>query len=383
MSDDRETDYFADGVVEDIITALGRVKWFFVIARNSSFTYKGRAVDIRQVGRELGVRYVLEGSIRKAGGKLRINGQLLEASTGHQVWGDRFEGTLDEVFELQDRVTESVVGAIEPSLREAESKRSRAKPPGNLDAYDLYLQALPHFHGLTHAGTREAIRLLGKAVELDPTYSLAQALLARCHNHMLIQTWGGEDHRGEAVRLAQSALANGADDPTTLHLCAVVLGSAGLTDIAKEAVERSIAINPNSAQAFGASGWVRVYRCEPQAALDCFQRAIRLSPLDPLSFSHWAGIAWAHFQRESYDDALEWARKCARANPNWLPGLRMLVASLAMLGREAEAAEVVTKTPSVSLTKTFVASVHRTFANQEEYPARYLGALRRAGVPER
>src|SRR5450759_3613134 len=214
MSGDPEQEYFADGIVEDIITALSRVKWFFVIARNSSFTYKGRAVDVRQVGRELGVRYVLEGSIRKSGNRVRITGQLIEAATGNHVWADRFEGSLEDVFELQDKITETVVGAIEPSLTLAEIRRSSFKPTTSLDAYDLYLRALSHHYAQTRESVDEALRLLDKAIALDPDYAFAKAFAAFIYALQHTQSWTTPDDISKGSRLAHEALVSSRDEPT-------------------------------------------------------------------------------------------------------------------------------------------------------------------------
>jgi len=203
MSGDAEQDYFADGMVEEIITALSRIRWLFVIARNSAFTYKGRAVDVRQVGRELGVRYVLEGSVRRAGGRVRITGQLVEAETGHHVWADRFDGELADVFGLQDRVTEAVTGAVEPNLRAAEVERAGRKPTGSLDAYDLYLRALPHLYAWDRAGSDAALDLLRRAMALDPAFALEKALAAHCLQHRQWQGWGAPGEREEALALAR------------------------------------------------------------------------------------------------------------------------------------------------------------------------------------
>jgi adenylate cyclase len=206
MSGDPEQEYFADGMVEEIITALSRVRSFFVIARNSSFTYKGKPVDVKQIGRELGVRYVLEGSVRKASGRVRITCQLIEANANHHVWADRFEGTLEDIFDLQDRVTERVVGAIEPSLRLAEIERAKSKPTENLAAYDLYLRSLPHVYAMTKEGNDEALKMLYRAMAVEPDYSLAKAMAALCYVYRSNQLWGAEDERAEGIRLAREAL---------------------------------------------------------------------------------------------------------------------------------------------------------------------------------
>ena len=282
MSGDPGQEYFADGVVEDIITALSRVRWFFVIARNSSFTYKGRSVDIRQVGRELGVRYVLEGSIRKAGNRVRITGQLIEAASGRHVWADKFDGELVDIFDLQDRLTESVVGAIEPSLRRAEIERASAKPTDELDAYDLYLQALAQHYALTKPASDQALRLLGRALELDRNYSAAKALAAGIYNIRVAQNWADQTEIERGIQLAREAWADHRDDPTTLSRAGAALGYLARDfEAALAAIDRALILNPNSANACGNSGLIRMWVSDWRTSIDHFQKAIRLSPLDP------------------------------------------------------------------------------------------------------
>ena len=239
---DPEQEYFVDGMVEDIITGLSRIKWLIVIARNSSFTYKGKAVDVRQVGRELGVRYVLEGGVRKAGSRLRITAQLIEAETGAHLWADRFDGALENVFDLQDRITDSVVGIIEPSLRKSEIERSRRKRPENLDAYDLYLRALPHVTLMTAEGAGIGARLLDDALTLDPNYAAAHALLAWCHEILFVHAGHDESARAAAVRHARIAIASGTDDAAALALAAHIIAFLGKDrDAAIAAIGRDVA----------------------------------------------------------------------------------------------------------------------------------------------
>jgi TolB-like protein/class 3 adenylate cyclase len=227
MSGDPEQEYFADGMVEDITTALSRFTTLFVIARNSSFTYKGRAVDIKQVGRELGVRYVLEGSVRKAAGRLRITGQLIEASSGAHLWAEKFDGALEDVFELQDAVTERVVGAIETSVNQAEINRSRAKPTGNLDAYDYYLRALQQYTLYTRAGSDAAIENAQKAISLDPDYALAKALLSSTYMSRRIRGWGATGEPAKALAVAREAIAQDSNNPSVLRWAGLTLGFWG------------------------------------------------------------------------------------------------------------------------------------------------------------
>src|SRR6478672_1676343 len=247
LSGDAEQDYFADGVVEDIITALSRIRWLFVIARNSSFTYKGKAVDIRQVGRELGVRYVLEGSVRKAGNKVRITGQLIEAVSARHVWAEKFDGDLADIFDLQDRITESIVGAIEPSLLSAEIARAEHKPTANLDAYDLYLRAWALYGSMNRSTIRNAIELLVAAIALDPTYAQAKALAAICHGDLVQQRWDDPGDFSASDRLAKEALAVARDDPIALAFASQIVAYISKDyETALAAADQALAICPNS-----------------------------------------------------------------------------------------------------------------------------------------
>ena len=266
MSGDPEQEYFADGMVEDIITGLSRFKSLFVIARNSSFTYKGRAVDIKQVGRELGVRYVLEGSVRKVGGKVRITGQLIDSDTGAHLWADRFDGSLEDVFELQDQVTTSVVTAIAPKITQAEIDRARRKPAGSLDAYDLYLRALALSHQFTPESLGEAVAVLQKSIGIDPSFAPAAALSLFCFSWWHSEARGQRPQTDEAVRLARRMMANTTDDPDVLWMVGWCLAYlAGETAAGTNLIERGLALNPNSAQAWLASGYVNCFACRNDA----------------------------------------------------------------------------------------------------------------------
>jgi adenylate cyclase len=383
MSGDPEQEYFADGMVEDIITALSRVRWFFVIARNSSFTYKGKAVDIRQVGRELGVRYVLEGSIRKAGNRVRISGQLVEAATGRHVWADRFDGDLADIFDLQDQITEAVVGAIEPSLRAAEVERARSKPTDNLDAYDLYLRALPHFYGMSKDGFTEALALCDRARVLDPSFALAKALASFARAVRLSYDTGDPGEHELAVQLAREVVRSGTDDPEALRRAAHVLG---YIDRAYEeslgAITRSLELNQNSAGSHGSAGWIRLYVDEPLLAEDHFRRALRLSPVDPEKVHSTSGLAVSFAMRGQRDLALEYARRSVREMPQYPTGNKALIHALVMSGLEEEARAAARRFLGVS--PTFTLTHQRTvtpFRNQA-FCAEYLDALKRAGIPE-
>jgi TolB-like protein len=336
LSADPDQEYFADGVVEDITMALSRFHWLFVIARNSSFTYKGRPVDVKQVGRELGVRYVLEGSVRKAGNRIRIAGQLIDAETGAHLWADRFDGALEDMFDLQDHVTSSVVGAIAPKLLYAEMKRAKHKPTENLDAYDYYLRGLASARRWTKDANSETLQLFRKAIELDPSLACAYGMAAWCYTQRKGRGWM-TDHvqeSAEATRLARKAARLGADDPVALCMGGYALAFiAHKFDDAMAFVDRGLAVNPNLAQAWALSAWVRVWRGEPDLALDHVAHAMRLSPLDPSMPTMHGAMAYAHFLASRYDMASLCAEKAMRDNPAFLLGFCISAASNALAGR--------------------------------------------------
>lgn len=381
MSGDPEQEYFADGMVEDIITALSRVKLFFVIARNSSFTYKGKHVDIRQVGRELGVRYVLEGSIRKSGSRVRITGQLIEAETGNHVWADRFEGSLEDVFELQDKITETVVAAIEPSLERAEIRRATLKPTSNLDAYDLYLRALSLVNARTRENTDEALRLLDEAIVLDPDYAFAKAFAAQVIHLRINQWWATSEDIAKGSRLAQEALNSSRDEPTTIAFAAHAL--AWLTrdyDTALAAMDRAVHLNPNSAHILTRSGWLRIWVSDADGAIDEFLRLIRLSPKDPWIGAAFNGLAHAFLFKNELDKALEYARRSTHEMSQWVSAWMILVAVSIKVGNEQEAEEaarrMMTLSPNFSITKRW-----NPFRDKRPFDLISDG-LRKAGIPE-
>lgn len=335
-SGDPEQDYFADGMVEDIITALSRIRWLFVIARNSSFTYKGRAVDVKQVGRELGVRYVLEGSVRKAGSRVRITGQLVDAASGAHLWADRFDGTLDDVFALQDQVAASVVGAIAPTLESAEIERAKRKPTESLDAYDYYLRGMAAFRPGTREATENALPFFTRAIELDPEYASACAMAAWCYFWRKVNGWTADRPQdiAEGARLARLAVDLGKDDAVALarggHAIAHL---AGDLDGGVAHIDRALILNPNLAAAWFLSGFVRVWRGEADDAIERFTRALRLSPLDPEAFRMQAGIAMAHLLAKRFDAASSWAEKAFRDLPSFLMVVAVIAASHALAGR--------------------------------------------------
>lgn len=351
MSGDPEQEYFADGIVEEITTALSRFKTLFVIARNSSFTYRGRTVDVKQVGRELGVRYVLGGSVRRAASRVRITGELVDTASGTQLWADRFEGGLDDIFDLQDKVTESVVGAIAPELQQAEIDRARRKLTENLEAYDLFLQGMARevsnlAGGLeqpTSEGTSEALRLFYGVIKLDPVFASAYGMAALCYAQRKAFGWVTDREReiSEAERLARKAIQLGKVDAVALATGGYVLAfvvhdlEAGIA-----AIERALILNPNLAEAWLFLGWAKVWQGQPDVAIERLERAMRLSPLGRGIAGMQAAVATAHFFAGRYEDASVWAEKLLREYPTSHPGLRIAAASNAAAGRNLEALNV-------------------------------------------
>jgi len=338
MSGDPEQEYFADGMVEEIITALSRIRWLFVIARNSTFTYKGQAIDVKRVGRELGVRYVLEGSVRKAVGRVRITAQLIDALTGAHLWADRFDGSVEDIFDLQDKVAVSVAGVIEPTLRQAEVERARRKRPDNLGAYDLVLRALPHAYAAMPEEARIAVPLLERALALEPDYGLAHGYLSLCYE--IVFARGGHDPEvaAAAVRHAHAAIAHGRDDATALALGGFTIALVEHDrPAAIEAFETALALSPSCSIAciFGsvAMGWSG----EAERALEWGERALRLSPFDRMNYLAHHALTLGHFMNRSYEEAAIAARRAAQGNPGFSIMHMLLAASLAAQGRVAEA----------------------------------------------
>jgi TolB-like protein/class 3 adenylate cyclase len=382
MSGDPEQEYFADGMVEDIITALSRFKSLFVIARNSSFTYKGKAVDIKQVGRELGVRYVLEGSVRKAGNRVRITGQLIEAATGRHLWADKFDGALEDVFGLQDQITTSVVGLIAPTLEQAEIERAKQKPTDRLDSYDFYLRGMALANRLR--SLPEARGFFSKAYEQDPEYGAAYAMAA--WTLMIQQSISGvplsAEMRAEGIRLAHRASVVGSDDAFTLARSGHVLTYLGHEyDRGASMVEQAVALNPNLAMAWHARGWVCLMGGDGERSVESFDRMIRLSPLDPLRIGAWNGAAFALFLLHRYDEGREVAMKAIQFVAN-AHTLGALIVNCVGAGRTTEAQEAVAQL--VKLQPGFRAShVGEAFpVRSADERDRMAAALREAGLPD-
>jgi adenylate cyclase len=343
MSGDVEQEYFADGMVEDIITALSRSKSLFVIARNSSFTYKGKAIDIKQVGRELGVRYVLEGSVRKVGNRVRITGQLIDAATGAHLWADRFDSQLEDIFDLQDRVSVSVLGAIVPHLERAEMERAQRKPTESLQAYDYYLRALSSTHRYTREANLEALNLAHTAAKLDPEFALAYALGALCINQKKAFAWIADADREvqEARRLARRAVELDKDDPMVLAMAGQTVSFVvGEVEAGAALLARAIGLDPNLAPARYWYGFTLTSLGEVDLAIDQFNAALRLSPLEPRIFLAHSGMAYAHFLADRYEEGSLCAKIAAQQQPNYILAHRAAMACHAMAGRVEEARQV-------------------------------------------
>ena len=376
MSGDPEQEYFADGMVEEIITALSRIRWLFVIARNSSFTYKGRAVDMKLVSRELGVRYVLEGSVRKAGGRVRITAQLIDALNGAHLWADRFDGPLEDVFELQDKVALSVAGVIEPTLRPAETRRTAAHPTADFTAYDLYLRALPIFYTLTKEGVLQALALLEQAIARDPNYGPALAWAAMCHLWRYFDDWSDEPEaaRRDGIRLAQRALEAAGDDASVVANAALVLAQFGEDIGAMIAlVERSLALDPSSARGWYISGLLRLWAGQPDLAIAHVESSLRLSPRERLG-AHQSVIGTAHVFKGQFDAAVAELLVAIHERPTNPPPYRSLACCYAHMGRLEEAKEIVARLRSITAT-IIPSTLH--FRNQEHREL-FLSGLRLA-----
>ena len=382
LSGDSEQEYFADGMVEDIIAGLSRIKWLFVIARHSTFAYKGKAIDVKQVARDLGVRYLVQGSVRKQGGRVRISAQMVEAESGYQLWSERFDRPIDDVFTLQDEIALNVVSAIEPSLRRAEFERVRRKRPDSLDAYDLVLQAQPDVDSGMPAQVTRALALLGRALTLDPNYALAHANAAMCHHCLFLRSGLREEDRLASVRCAEAAIAHGRDDARALTLAGFSIGMDGRDRAAAFiALESALAISPSSALTYILGSVMLAWGGEAERAIAWSERGMRLSPLDSWAFAAYDAQAMGHFHLGRYDKAAQAAYKSVHANPAHSITYVQLAAALANLGRLEEAKAAAAKV--LELHPTFRYS--RQFAGVNCAPALAASmgkALQSVGVPE-
>ena len=376
MSGDPEQEYFVDGMVEEIITALSRIRWLFVIARNSTFTYKGRAVDVKEVGRELGVRYVLEGSVRKAGTQVRITGQLIDAITGTHLWADRFDGSLEDVFELQDKVAISVAGVIEPALQAAETARSAGRPTNDLTAYDLYLRALAAYFPMTKERIFEALGLLEQAIAIDRHYGPALSWAAICHLRLHFDGWADEPEttRRKGIELARQALQAAENDPGILANCAQVLAQFG-EDIGAMMglVDRALALNPSFARGWFLSGLLRLFAGQPDLAIEHVDTSLRLSPRERMG-QPLVVIGMASFFKHQFDEAASKLLLSTQDNPGSPLPYRALAACYAHMGRLDEARAIVARLRAIT---TLVVPSDLPFRNPEDCEL-FLSGLRLA-----
>jgi TolB-like protein/tetratricopeptide (TPR) repeat protein len=384
MSGDPEQEYFADGIVEEITTALSRFSSLFVIARNSAFTYKGRAVNVKQVGRELGVRYVLEGSVRKAQRRVRITGQLIEAENGTHIWADRYDGDLDDIFALQDKVTASVLGALLPKLETAEIERAGRKPTDSLDAYDLYLRALAAFYSWTREGNDQALALLERSLELDPRFAAAAVIADNCWAARYAQGWSPI---GEAIaqstRYAQLAVRL---DPENAEALAVLARrTPSINRDSEETIalaERAVSLNPNSAFAWRCTGYGLMFVGEAERAVEYFERTLRLSPRDLRAYDATSGLACALVQLGRDTEAIGLFRQAIRQNANYAPAWRGLTAALAMDGQLDEARRVFKRTMELDPVFSLDSITERLGFSEKVRQGRLFEGWRRAGVPK-
>jgi adenylate cyclase len=385
MSGDPEQEYFADGMVEDIITGLSRSKSRFVIARQSTFTYKGRAVDIKQVGRELGVRYALEGSVRKAGNRVRITGQLIDAATGVHLWAERFDGQLEDIFDLQDRVTSNVIGAISPQLERAEIERAKRKPTGSLQAYDYYLRAIASLYRFTREENIEALNLTKIANGLDPEFAVSYALGATCYIQRKAFGWSTDaaQERVEARRLARRAIELEKDDPTVLAMVGDALAYVvGEVEEGAALILRAINLDPNHAIARNWGGWAHLWLGDVDAAIEQFHVALRLNPLDPWINTAQTGLAYAHFFAGRNEEASSWAATAIVQQPNHVAAQRIMMACHAMSGHVEEARQVCVRALQLDPTQRIAGMRETTLFRRAQDIERLSQAFRIAGMPD-
>jgi TolB-like protein/tetratricopeptide (TPR) repeat protein len=382
LSGDPEPEYFADGMVEDIVAGLSRIKWLFVVARSSSFAYKGKAVDAKRVGRELGVRYLLQGSLRKDGNRVRIAAQMIEAETGGHVWAERYDRPLDDIFVLQDEITLSVIGAIEPSLRRAEVERVKRKRPDSLDAYDLVLRAQPDVYSGMPDRVTKALVLLERALALDPTYALAHAFAAMCHHCLFLRAGLHQENRAASIRYAHAAIVHGQDDALALTFAGFSIGMDGHDHAAAfAAFEAALAVSPSSALTYILGSVILGWSGEAERAIEWGERGMRLSPFDPWAFAAFHSLILGHFHCGRYEEATNAAHKAVQSNPGHSISYMLLAAPLAKLGRleesKAAAARVLELQPAFRYSRQFsgVDCAPALAASLSE-------ALRATGLPE-
>jgi adenylate cyclase len=383
MSAEPGQDYLADGIVEAITAALSCIRSFFVIARSSAFTYKGRATNARDIGKELGVAYLLEGSVQKAGNRLRIIVQLIETEGGAHVWSSRFDGAVEDFFDLEDRITEQVAGALQPSIRIAEIERSRRKRPQDLGSYDYTMRAMPHVWALEKEESGKALELLEKALAIDPEFPLALSLAGWCHAQRSVYNWADDiaESQASARSLAERAAEMSGDDPVILAVLGAVHTFVRNYGTARVLLERAVTLDSNAAWAWSRLGWLENYADRPQKATDNFERALRLSPIDPMNFNNYVGLGSAHEVAEEYDKAAAFYRRALEERPNagWI--YRNLASSLSGAGRVEEAkhafAEMMRNYPDLTVAKFKQAMVFSTVPLN-----RMAENLRKLGLPD-
>jgi adenylate cyclase len=383
MSAEAGQDYLADGIVEAITAALSCIRSFFVIARSSAFTYKGRATNARDIGKELGVAYLLEGSVQKAGNRLRIIVQLIETEGGAHVWSSRFDGAIEDFFDLEDRITEQVAGALQPSIRIAEIERSRRKRPQDLGSYDFTMRAMPHVWALEKDESVKALELLEKALAIDPQYPLALSLAGWCHAQRSVYNWADDIAGSQAMArtLAERAAAMSGDDPIILAVLGAVHTFVHNHGTARVLLERAVTLDPNAAWAWSRLGWLENYADQPQKAIRNFERALRLSPIDPMNFNNYVGIGSAHEIAQEYNKAAALYRRALEERPNasWI--YRNLAAALSGAGRVEEAkqafADLMRSYPDLTVSKFKQAMVFSAPVLD-----RMAENLRKLGLPE-
>ncbi|MGE5269105.1 MAG: adenylate/guanylate cyclase domain-containing protein [Thiohalocapsa sp.] len=381
MSGDPEQEYFVDGIVEDIITGLSRIKWLYVIARNSTFVYKGRAVDVKQAGRELGVRYVLEGSLRKAGNRVRVTAQLIDTETGAHVWAERYDRALDDIFEVQDEITLSVIGAIEPSLRQAEIERARRKRPDSLDAYDLYLRALPYAHVAMPADADKALALLAQALALDPEYPAAHATAAWCHEIRYLRGGLQEADKKAALDHARAAIEGGPDDAGTLATAGFAIGLVAHDyPTAMEAIDRALTLTGASASALWMGSIVLAHAGDSARAIDYGERSLRIMPFGRESTFPYSGLTVAHWLNGDFEAVLSASARGIQANPRFSLNHAMQAAALVRLGRREEAEAAAQRVLECEANFTVQGFV-RAHSGRAEIWQPIGEALRAAGLP--
>jgi TolB-like protein len=383
LSGDREKDYVSDGIVDDIITALSRNRAFFVVARNSSFTYKGKPTDAKEIAHALGVRYLLEGSVRNAGGRVRVVAQLIEAETGHHLWADRFDGDMAEIFEVQDQIVTRVVGAIAPQLERAEIDRAKRGGTENVAAYDLYLRGIDRWNQWSKDGNAAALQLFHAAIDKDPDFSTPYGLAASCHLLAKANDWASDFDTAELSRLIERAADIGNDD--AVALCWAGHAHAYFFKDVERAlllIDRALELDVNLAIAWQRSGWVRGYAGDPEGAIESLNKAIRLNPLDPRVFLTQSAMGFAHFVAGRDAEAAAWAAMALRVKPNWMPALRVALASGAMLGQVAETDRVLSLYLQID-PRASIAKICGFYPQRRERDRqRLIEALRIAGMPE-